>query len=131
MIPPLSRPLRAEDFGDTDSAVAALIQAFNQFQQETINCLSGGVDNTNLARTVRSGLSFSTDTNGAASVRVKHGLSQPPSAVMLARIQRRNGRPLAAEWGWAWEWVAQSDEVLLSFVDLPLSIDVVATVVME
>ncbi len=130
-LPPSNRPVRIEDYRDPDSAIRALVDAFNDFQSSTIACLSGGVSETNLARSIRTGVQFRTDTEGAAQVRVAHGLSSPPQSVFLGKLCRRNGATLGADWGWSFEWVATGSEVLLAFVDLPLSVDLVATVVME
>lgn len=130
MTPPLTRVLRPTDFKDTESAVAAIIETLNNFQRDVISCLTNGIDSVNLAQTKRKGVNFTTDSDGVASVSVLHGLPKPPEMVGIG-LRRKNGATLGASWGWAYEWIVEGDTVLLSFVDMPLSIDVVATVVME
>ncbi len=121
---PIMRVLHANDYTDADSGVAALVEAFNRFQKETVDYLAS-------LPQMKLGIGFHTDQFGAASVRVSHSLPNPPTFVTVGRVSRKNGAPLGSTYGWSSEWLAQGQEILLSFVDLPVSIDLLANVEMR
>ncbi len=121
---PAIRKLNAGDFRDEAAGLAALMQAFNVFQAQTVAYLAA------LAPTAKT-VYFSTDAFGVASVRVRHGMPGKPAAVGIGQISRLNGQPLGSTFGWSFEWVAVSGEALLSFVDLPSLVDLTANLEMR
>lgn len=122
----MNRPMRREDFGDTEEAIAGLMSAFNFLQQELLALL----DQQAASKSTKMGLPFATDGSGTASLKVSHNLTARPQHVSVA-LMRAGGKALAATQAWSYDWVPANKEVQLSFVDLPASTDLVATVTVE
>lgn len=130
--PPILQSLQAQDFDTPEQAIVAIVRAFNEFAGQVNDNLAGRIDTRNLARDERENLQLRSDGDGFATLRVRHNRPKTARLVTLGKLNRRNGAALGADWGWSFDWVNTSpNEVQLNFVDLPLSVDLVATVVVE
>lgn len=122
---PVFRQLHRRDFKDADAAIEAVMLAFNQLQGEVLNWMGAQPQ-----RTLRRGVNFTTDSDGKASVKVATGLDRPADFVTVSMV-KKGGGSIGSQWGWSVDFVNSGSFVVLNFQDLPVSIDVVATVAVE
>jgi len=124
------RNLRVSDYaGEPDKALPALLEAFNLFQREVIDCLARGINRDNTQAVLRAGLSFTSPASGDAQVSVFHGLPQSARFVSV-NLAAYDGSALSGPWSFTYA-NQQNGQVLLTFQGLDASTRYAFSVVVE
>lgn len=118
--PPVFRALRLSDFAQDEARVLpSLLEAFNLFQREVIDCLSRGISRENTRGILREGLTFTSPASGDAQVSVFHGLPQPARFVQV-NLAAADGAALSGPWSFT-TTNQPNGQVLLTFQGLSAS----------
>ncbi len=108
----MSAPIPRFLHGDVD--LPAVQEAFNQFQQETIDEFEASTE------AVREGILFPTAAAGDPTVRLNSGLRKPAKLVLCGRCQRTDGTPASAPWSIQWTNLSAT-EIAVTFTGLAAS----------
>lgn len=115
---PTPRLLRASDFGDSlPNGVGALLDAFNQFQQETINALAGRLTlGDNIAAGFKEKLPFTSPASGNATLKIEWRTASAPRLANVGWLERVDGGELTAAWSATFALVDGGDSARLGLI---------------
>lgn len=115
----------------SDTDLPTLIEAFNQFQLESIQSTTSRLTRAdNFASSSREGIRFRSPASGDAVVQLKTNLSRPAKHVVCSWLARADAKAVGGPWSCV-AFNISSTEIEVTFTGLTASIGYVANFLIE